>query len=114
MSSSEKQKSKSTSRQIDVGLDGLTKEQRMQLRSAAGQADTGYLAGTGFENSAALPGVADSAMSLLSNRSTDLDGDKLFAFYPSAGHPSEEHRPSLVDAVIEQLRHARLKRQRPH
>ena len=114
MSSSEKQKSKSTSRQINVGLDGLTKEQRMQLRSAAGQADTGYLAGTGFENSAALSEAAGSGMSLPSSRPTDLDGDKLFAFYPSAGHPSEEHRPSLVDAVIEQLHHARLKRQRPH
>ena len=53
-------------------------------------------------------------MSLLSSRPADLDGDKLFAFYPSAGRPSEEHRPSLVDAVIEQLRHAKLRRQRPH
>ena len=114
MSSSEKQKSKSTSRQIDVGLDGLTKEQRMQLRSASGQADTGYLAGTGFENSAALSGVADSGMSLLSSRPADLEDDKLFAFYPSADHPHEEHRPSLVDAVIEQLRDAKLRRQRPH
>ena len=114
MSSSEKQNSKSTSRQIDVGLDGFTKEQRMQLRSASDQADTGYLAGTGFENSAALSEAAGSAMSLPSSRPADLDGDNAFAFYPSGDHPSEEQRPNLVDAVIEQLRHARLKRQRPH
>ena len=114
MSSSEKQNSKSTSRQIDVGLNGLTKEQRMQLQSASDQADTGYLAGTGFKNSPALPEVAGSAMSLVSSRTADLEGDKLFAFYPSAGHPSDEHRPNLVDAVIEQLRHAKLRRQRPH
>ena len=111
MSSSEKQNSKSTSEAIDAGL---TEEPQLQLRSASDHADTGYLADTSFQNFAALSEVAGSAMSLLSSRPADLDGDELFAFYPSAGHPSEEHRPSLVDAVIEQLRHAKLRRQRPH
>ena len=114
MSSSQKQNSKSTSEPIDARPGGLAKEPLQQLRSTSGQADTGYLAGTSFKDSAGLSEVADSEMSLLNSRPADLEGGKLFAFYPSAGHPSEEHRPSLVDAVIEQLRHARLKRQRPH
>ena len=111
MSSSKKQNSKFQSEPTDAGL---TEAPQLQLRSASGHADTGYLAGTSFLNSAALPEVAGSAMSLLSSRPVDLEGDRLFAFYPSADRPSEEHRPSLVDALIEQLRHARLRRQRPH
>ena len=111
MSSFEKQNSKSSSEPADAGL---TEAPQLQLRSASAHADTGYPAGTSFKNSTALSEVAGSAMSLLSGRTADLEGDKLFAFYPSAGHPSGEHRPGLVDAVIEQLRHARLRRQRPH
>ena len=114
MSSSENQNPKSTSEQIDARLGSLKEEPLLQLRSVSGHADTRYLAGTSFESSAALSTDADSGMSPLSSGNTDLEGDKLFAFYPSAGHPPEEHRPSLVDAVIEQLRHARLRRQRPH
>ena len=114
MSSSENQNPKSTSEQIDARLGSLKEEPLLQLRSASGHADTRYLAGTSFENSSALSAVADSGMSPLSSGPADLEGDKAIAFYPSAGHPSEEHRPSLVDAVIEQLRHARLRRQRPH
>ena len=114
MSSSENQNPKSTSEQIDARLGSLKDEPLLQLRSASGHADTRYLAGTSFENAAALSAVADSGMSPLSSDPADLEGDKLFAFYPSTGHPTEEHRPSLVDAVIEQLRHARLRRQRPH
>jgi len=114
MSSSQKPNSKSTSEPLDARPGGLAKEPLLQLRSTSGQAKTGYLAGTSFKDSVALPEVANSGMSLLNGRPADLDGDKLFAFYPSAGHPSEEHRPSLVDAVIEQLRHAKLRRQRPH
>ena len=114
MSSSENQNPKSTGEPIDTRLGSLKDEPLLQLRSASGHADTRYLAGTSFENSAALSTVADSGISPLSSGSADLEGDKLVAFYPSAGHPSEEHRPSLVDAVIEQLRHARLRRQRPH
>ena len=113
MSSSEKQNSKFHSEPTDAGLTEAPQRQ-LQLRSASGHADTGYLAGTSFQNFAALPEVAGSAMSLLSGRSADLEDDKPFAFYPSADRPSEEHRPSLVDAVIEQLRHAKLRRQRPH
>ena len=111
MSSSEKQNSKSRREPMDAGV---TDEQLLQLRSAFAQADTGSPADTSFENSAALSEVASSAMSLSSNCTADLDGDNLFAFYASAGDASEEQRPNLVDAVIEQLRQARLKRQRPH
>ena len=114
MSSSQKQNFESTSEPVDARAGGLAKEPLLQLQSISGQAKTGYLAGTSFKDSTALSEVADSEMSLLSSRPADLDGDKLFAFYPSAGRPSEEHRPSLVDAVIEQLRHAKLRRQRPH
>ena len=121
MSSSEKQNSKFQSEPTDAGLTEapqlhlqLQLQLQLQLRSASAHTDTGYLAGTSFLNSAALPEVAGSAMSLLSSRPVDLEGDRLFAFYPSADRPSEEHRPSLVDALIEQLRHARLRRQRPH
>ena len=111
MSSSENQNSKSTSERIDAGLN---EEPLLQLRSVSGHEDTGYLAGTSFENSAAPSAVADSGMSPRSSRPAELVGETLFAFYPSAGDPSEEPRPTLVDAVIEQLRHARLRRQRPH
>ena len=111
MSSSENQNSKSTGAPIDAGL---TEKPLLPLRSASGHAATGYRAGTSFENSPALSELPDSEMSPLSSRPAGLEGDNLFAFYPSAGHPFEKHRPSLVDAVIEQLRHARLKRQRPH
>ena len=113
MSSSKKQNSKFQSEPTDAGLTEAPQLQ-LQLRSASAHTDTGYLAGTSFQNSAALPEVGRSAMSLLSSRPVDLEGDRLFAFYPSADRPSEEHRPSLVDALIEQLRHARLRRQRPH
>lgn len=113
MSSSEKQNSKSSSEPADAGLTEAPQLQ-LQLRSASAHADTGYPAGTSFKNSTVLSEVAGSAMSLLSGRTADLQDDKLFAFYPSAGHPSEKHRPGLVDAVIEQLRYARLRRQRPH
>ena len=110
MSSSEKQSSKSTSELLNAVL---ADEPLLQLRSASGRADTDYPAGTSFENSAARSEAADSEISPLSGPA-DLSGDQLFAFYPSAGHPSEEQRPNLVDAVIEQLRHAKLRRQRPH
>ena len=111
MSSPKKQSSKSTSELVNAVL---AEGPLLQLRSASGRADTDYPAGTSFENFAARSEAADSAMSPLGSNPTDLDGDQLFAFYPSAGHPSEEQRPNLVDAVIEQLRHARLRRQRPH
>ena len=111
MSSSENQKSKSASNLIDAGL---AKEPLAQLRSASGHTDTVFRAGPSFEDSAALPEVADSGISPLGNRPASPDGDNLFAFYASAGHSPQELRPNLVDAVIEQLRHARLRRQRPH
>ena len=114
MSSFQKPNSKSTSEPLDARPGGLAKEPLLQLRSTSGQAKTGYLAGTSFNDSAGLSEVADNGMSPLDSRPADLEGDKLCAFYPSAGHPSEEYRPSLVDAVIEQLRHAKLRRQRPH
>ena len=111
MSSPENQKPKSTSAPIDAGLN---EDSLLQLRSASGHADTVYQPGTSFENSVARTEVPDSELPPISSRPAGLEGDNLFAFYPSAGDPFEEHRPSLVDAVIEQLRHARLKRQRPH
>lgn len=114
MSSPGKHSLKSASEPIDACLGGLTEEQLRQLPSASVQADNRYLAAPGFKNSIALSKVAGSATSLLSNCPADVEGDDLFAFYPSAGQASEDQRPSLVDAVIEQLRHARLKRQRPH
>lgn len=114
MSSSEKQSPKSNSEPMDAQLGSLTKEQLLHLPSASAQADNRYLADPGFENSTAPPEVAGSGTSLLGNCPAELDDDSFFAFYPSAGQTSEDQRPSLVDAVIEQLRHARLKRQRPH
>ena len=114
MSSSEKQSTKSNSEPIGARLGGLTEEQLLHLPSASAQAENRYLTDPGFENSAALSGVAGSGTSLLGNCPAALEGDNFFAFYPSTGQTSEDPRPSLVDAVIEQLRHARLKRQRPH
>jgi len=99
--------SQSTSEPFDARLGGMPKEPVLQIQSASAQADAGHLDGTSFNSSGQLSTVAGS-------RPADLEGDTLFTFYPSAGHPSEEHRPNLVDAVIEQLRHAKLKRQRPH
>ena len=108
---SEKQNSKLTSELIEAGL---TEEQRLQLRSALGHADTENLAGTSFENSTGQLQGADSGVSPLSSRPAGLEGENPFAFYPSAGLPSQEHRPSLVDVVLEQLHHSKLRRQRPH
>ena len=114
MSSSENQNPKSASEPIDARLGSLKEEPLLQLRSASGHADTRYLAGTSFENSAALSAVADSGMSPLSSGPADLDCDKAIAFYPSGSDPFEGHRSTIVDAVLEQLREARLRRQRPH
>lgn len=114
MSSSEKQNSKSNSEPISARLGGLTEEQLLHLPSGSAQADNRNLTAPGIENSAALSGAAGNGTSLFGNCSAELEGDNFFAFYPSTGQTSEDSRPSLVDAVIEQLRHARLKRQRPH
>jgi hypothetical protein len=114
MSPSEKQESKSISGQIDARLSGLSEEQLLQLRSASAQADTGHLAGTSFENSPEQSEAADSGTSPFGSLSAGLESDNAFDFERLSGHPSEEHRPGLVDAVIEQLRQARLKRWRPH
>lgn len=114
MASSEKPKLKSTSDQVRDPFASLPDEQLQKRQQPSGQTSNGYLAGTSFEDSAGQPQPADSGMLPLSSRPADLQADNVFAFYPSCAQPSESDRPTLVDAVIEQLRLARLRRQRPH
>lgn len=114
MASSEKRKSKSTRHEVCNSFASLTEEQRLKRQQTSGQSDNKYLAGTSFYNSPGQSQPVDSEMSPLSSRSTDPDGDNAIAFYPSEGNTPETDRPTLVDAVIEQLRQARMRRQRPH
>jgi hypothetical protein len=114
MASSEKRKLICTRDQARDPFAGLTDEQRIKLPPTSSQTDDDYLTGTSFKSSAGQSQAEDSAMSPLSSRPADLEGDNAIAFYPSGAQPSESDRPTLVDAVIEQLRQARLRRQRPH
>lgn len=48
------------------------------------------------------------------HRPSDLEDDAISSSSPSRATPTDADTPSQVDAVIEQLRQARLRRQRPH
>lgn len=100
---------KSASGDASEPVDGVFTDQPLPThRLAAARGDTKSPIETRSKTTAAPSTTADRS------GPADLAGDNPMAFYPSAGLPSEALRPSLVDAVIEQLRHARLKRQRPH
>lgn len=114
MASSEKRKLKLQTDPARNRVTSLTEQKLLELQQTSGQTSDAYLIGTSFESSARQSQAAGSAMSPLSSRLADLDGDNALAFYPSGGNPPEADRPTLVDAVIEQLRQARLRRQRPH
>jgi hypothetical protein len=114
MASSEKRKPKSSRDQIRDPVASLTEEQLLKLQQASGQPANTYLTGTSFGKSLHPSEAADSAMSPLAIFPDALEGDNAFAFYPSGGDSSESPRPTIADAVIEHLRQARLRRQRPH
>jgi hypothetical protein len=114
MTPSEKRKPKLTRDLIRDPAASLTEEQRLKPQQASGRPGNGYQPDSSFRKSTQQSEAADSGMSPLSSRPADLEGDEVFAFYPSGTPQSEADRPTLVDAVIEQLRQARLRRQRPH
>lgn len=114
MTLSEKRKLKSTRHSIrDPGV-SLTEEQLMKLQQASRRPSNGYQPDTSFGKPTQPSEAADSGMSPFANFPDELEGVNAMAFYPSGGNPSEADRPTLVDAVIEQLRQARMRRQRPH
>jgi hypothetical protein len=114
MASSEKRKPKSTRDQIRDPAASLTEEQLLKHQQASEQAANTYLTGTSFGKSQHPSETADSGMSPLAIFPDAPEGDNVFAFYSSEGDSSESPRPTLADAVIEHLRQARLRRQRPH
>jgi hypothetical protein len=114
MASFEKRKTKSTRDQIRDPAASLTEAQLLKRQPSSEQSANPYLTDTSFKTPQQPSETADSGMSPLDSIPADLDGENAFAFYPSGGNPSEADRPTLVDAVIEQLRQARMRRQRPH
>ena len=114
MTLSEKRKPKSTRDSIPDPVASLTAEQLRKLQQAAAQPCNGNLAGTSFGNVAQPSEAGDSGMSPFNSLPAELDGENAFAFYASGVNPSEADRSTLVDAVLEQLRQARMRRQRPH
>lgn len=114
MTSSEKRKPKSIRNETRDPVAGFTEQQLLKLRQASGQPGNMYPTGTDFRKSAQRSETADIGMLPFTGFPDALEGDNAFVFYPSGGHPSEADRPNLVDAVIEQLRLAKLKRQRSH
>lgn len=114
MASFEKRKQKSIRNENHDPVASLTEEQLLKLRNASGQPGTAYLFGTRIGNAEQQSDPADSGMSPFGSFRDASESDTAFAFYTSVGHPSEGHRPTIVDAVIEHLREVRLRRQRPH
>jgi hypothetical protein len=114
MASSEKRKPKSTRDPIRDPADSVTEEQLLKLQQASGNTAPAYLTGTSFKTPQQQSETTDSSMSPFTSIPAHLDSDNVFAFYPSSGNPTEADRPTLVDAVLEQLRQARMRRQRPH
>lgn len=114
MASSEKRKLKSDSDKIRNSVSGLPQAPLIQPQKVPMSPEHDRLTGTRFDSAAAHSPITNSDLSPLSSLPAELDGDKVFAFYPSGAHPDEADRPTLVDAVIEQLRQARLRRLRPH
>ena len=114
MTLSEKRKPKSTRDSIPDTVASLTAEQLLKLQQASGRPGNGNLAGTNFGNVAQPSETGDSGMSPFNSLPADLEGGNAIAFYPSGRDPSGGHRPTIVDAVLEQLRQSRMKRQRKH
>jgi hypothetical protein len=114
MASSEKRKPKSTRDQIRDPAGSLTEEQLLKLQQASEQPAHSYLTGTSFRTPEQQSETANSGMSPFTSIPAHLDGDSTYALYPPGGDSSESPRPTLADAVIEHLRQARLRRQRPH
>ena len=85
------------------------------LRESTQPIDT-YLTGTSFAFSTQgkdPSGSAEAPLSVLVTVPDELESSNAFAAYPS-GNPPDTACPTLADAVIEHLRLARLRRQRPH
>lgn len=114
MTSSEKRKLKSTGDSIRDPVVSLTEEQLLKLQQASRRPSNGYQPDTSCGKCTQQSEAVDSGMSPFANFPDELEDDNAMAFYPSDGNPPEADRPTLVDAVIEQLRQARLRRQRPH
>jgi hypothetical protein len=114
MASSEKRKPKSTRDPIRDPAGSVTENHLLKLQQASEESASSYLASTSFRTPQQQPETADSELSPFTSIPAHLDSDNAIAFYPSAGDSSESPRPSLADAVIEHLRLARLRRQRPH
>jgi len=96
-------------------FEGISDEQPPKPQPARGQSGDGYLAGP-LENPVRSSSATVGDLSPLprSGHPAELAAGEVLALYPSGFHPSEVNRPGLVEAVIEQLRQARLRRQRPH
>ena len=114
MKSTEKSKFGPSREQMQNPVTSLIEKQLLNLKPALEPTDGSHLAGTNFKTPEATLHAPNSDMPSLSSRPADLEPDNVFAFYPSGTDPSEADRPTLVDAVIEQLRQARLRRHRPH
>jgi hypothetical protein len=114
MASSEKRKSRSVQQPSRDPAGSGTKEQFLTRQQASEQPTPSYLSGTGLRTPQRLSEEAENEISSFTSVPAHLGGDRIFAFYPSAGDLSESPRPTLADAVIEHLRQARLRRQRPH
>lgn len=114
MASSEKRKHKSAGVQSRDPLTTLTEQQLHAMQQGAKQPPKAYLSGTSFGASDSALQPLDSGFSPLNSVPAELDSDNVFVFYPAEGSSPEAARPTLVDAVLEQLRQARLRRSRPH
>jgi hypothetical protein len=115
MASSEKRKTNPVQAPIGNPAPSSAHAQRLQVQQVQGQPGNTYLTGTRFEEAEGATRPADSDM-LPFTRSpvAELTDDNTFAFYPSESQPADGLRPTLADLVIEHLRQARLRRQRPH
>jgi hypothetical protein len=115
MASYEKRKTNPAQALIGNPATSSAHAQRLQVQQVQGQPGNTYLTGTRFEEAEGATRPVDSDM-LPFTRSpvAELTDDKAFAFYPSDSQPADGRRPTLADLVIEHLRQARLRRQRPH
>jgi hypothetical protein len=114
MASSEKRNAKSVKDGISDPMNNWTEGQLPKLQQASAEPGKAYLTGTSFDSAGSRSQSTDSNMSPFDSLPADLEVENAFAFYPSGGDPSESPRPTLADAVIEHLRQARMRRQRPH
>ena len=114
MTSSEKRKPKSIRDEIRDPVSNLTEEQLLKLQQLSVQPAKAYLTGTSFDNSASRPQTTTTNLSPFDSLPPEPGIENAFAFYPSGSDSSESPRPTIADAVIEHLRQARLRQQRPH